>query len=88
MDEKNEILQALTLLYQKNLNKLLDKSLLLEPPQAQDVGGEYPLGDVVYAGKELFNFGLNEKDWPRHMCSPGVIAKASVMSTDRPTSSP
>ncbi len=72
LDEKNEILQALTLLYQKNLNKLLDKSLLLEPPKQSEITGEYPLGNVVYAGKELYTFGLNEKDWPRHVCVTGM----------------
>ncbi|MBU2612690.1 MAG: hypothetical protein KKB62_03140, partial [Nanoarchaeota archaeon] len=32
-DEKNEILQFLTALYQKHLNKLLDKDFSLEPPK-------------------------------------------------------
>ncbi len=72
LDEKNEILQAITLLYQKNLNKLLDQSLLLEPPKKDEISGEYPLGNIVYAGKELHTFGLNEKDWPRHVCITGM----------------
>jgi hypothetical protein len=71
-DEKNEILQALTLLYQKNLNKLLDQNLLLEPPKQAEITGEYPLGNIVYAGKELYSFGLNEKDLPRHICITGM----------------
>jgi hypothetical protein len=72
LDEKNEILQAITLLYQKNLNKLLDQSLLLEPPKEDEISGKYPLGNIVYAGKELHTFGLNEKDWPRHVCITGM----------------
>lgn len=72
IEEKNEILQALTLLYQKNLNKLLDKSLLLEPPKQGEITGEYPLGNIVYANKELYSFGLNENDWPRHVCITGM----------------
>lgn len=71
-DEKNEILQALTLLYQKSLHKLLDQNLLLEPPKQAEITGEYPLGKVIYAEKELYAFGLNEKDWPRHMCITGM----------------
>src|SRR3989344_2970648 len=71
-DEKNEILQALIFLYQKNLNKLLDNSILLEPPEKAEISGEYPLGEVVYAGKRLHSFGLNEKDWQRHVCITGM----------------
>jgi hypothetical protein len=71
-EEKNEIFQALSLLYQKNLNKLLDNSILLEPPKEAEISGEYPLGEVVYSGKKLYAFGLNEKDWPRHVCITGM----------------
>ena len=72
LEEKNEILQFLKILYEKNLNKLLDTQVLLEPPKKQDVQGEYPLAQVEYNGKELFTFGLNEKDWSRHMCVTGM----------------
>ena len=72
LEEKNEILQVITLLYQKNLNKLLDQSLLLEPPKQSEIIGEYPLGNIIYADKELYTFGLNEKDWPRHVCITGM----------------
>ena len=72
LEEKNEIAQILKLLYEKNLNKLLDSSILLEPPIKQNIQGEYPLAQVEYNGKELFSFGLNEKDWPRHMCITGM----------------
>ena len=71
-EEKNEISQALTFLYQKHLNKLLDSNVLLEPPVKELVSGEYPLAKVNYAGKDLFNFGLKENDWPRHMCITGM----------------
>lgn len=72
LEEKNEIFQALSFLYQKNLNKLLDNSILLEPPEKAEISGEYPLGEVVYSGKKLYTFGLNEKDWPRHVCITGM----------------
>jgi len=72
LEEKNEILQFLKILYEKNLNKLLDSKVLLEPPREQDIRGEYPLGQVEYNEKELFSFGLNEKDWARHMCVTGM----------------
>ncbi len=71
-EEKNEIFQTLALLYQRNLKKLLDTSILLEPPKENEISGKYPLGEVVYAGKKLFSFGLNENDWPRHVCITGM----------------
>jgi hypothetical protein len=72
LDEKNEIFQVLSFLYQKNLNKLLDNQILLEPPEKSEISGEYPLGEVVYSGKQLYTFGLNENDWPRHVCVTGM----------------
>lgn len=72
LEEKNEIFQLMSSLYQKHLNKLLDKSVLLEPPQEYEIKGEYPLGKVSYANKELYGFGLREKDWPRHVCVTGM----------------
>ena len=62
-EEKNEIMQLLTGLYQKHLNKLLDSEILLEPPKEETVKGEYPLAKVSYSGKELYDFALREQDW-------------------------
>lgn len=72
LEEKNELTQILIGLYQKNLSKLLDQGVLLEPPIENQVKGEYPLANVSYAGKELFPFALQEKDWPRHLCVTGM----------------
>lgn len=72
LDEKNEILQLLGVLYQKHLGKFLEKNILLEPPEKSAVEGKYPLSKVVYAGKELYDFALNESDWPRHICISGM----------------
>lgn len=72
LEEKSEILQILTTLYQKHLNKLLDKKILLEPPTKELIGAEYSLAKVSYAGKNLYDFGLREKDWPRHVCISGM----------------
>ncbi len=71
-EEKNQIIQILSVLYQKYLGEFLDKKVLLEPPKQLAVSGEYDLADVVYAGKELFPFSLREQDWPRHMCISGM----------------
>lgn len=72
LEEKGEILQILAGLYQKHLNKLLDKDFFLEPPKEDSVKGEYPLAEVTYAGKKLFSFRLREKDWSRHVCVTGM----------------
>ena len=72
LDEKNEIFQVFASLYQKHLNKLLDNSVLLEPPKEDLVDGEYPLAHVSYANKTLFWFSLREQDWPRHVCVTGM----------------
>jgi hypothetical protein len=71
-EEKNQILQILSVLYQKYLGKFLDKKVLLEPPEKSLVQGEYSIANVVYADKELFPFSLREKDWPRHVCISGM----------------
>ena len=71
-EERNQILQILSVLYQKYLGKFLDKKLLLEPPERAAVQGEYELSKVVYANKELFPFSLREHDWPRHVCISGM----------------
>ncbi|MCA9488170.1 MAG: ATP-binding protein [Nanoarchaeota archaeon] len=71
-EERMEILQFLTALYQKNLSKLLDEKILLEPPKDKIVEGEYSLAKVIYNDKEVSEFGLNDKDWPRHVCISGM----------------
>jgi energy-coupling factor transporter ATP-binding protein EcfA2 len=71
-EEKEEIFSILNALYHKNLQKLLDRGVLLAPPTENDMQGEYPLGKVSYAGKQLYDFNLREKDWPRHVCITGM----------------
>ena len=71
-EERDEIVHILNALYQKNLNKLLDKGVLLEPPREELINGTYDLGTVSYAQKKLFPFKLREQDWPRHMCVTGM----------------
>lgn len=72
LEERNQIHSLLTSLYQKHLSQLLDKGVLLEPPKESDVKGEYPLGKVNYANKDLYDFSLREEDWSRHICITGM----------------
>ena len=46
-EEKLEILQLLTALYQKHLSNLLDNKILLEPPPRDLLAGEYFLGNIL-----------------------------------------
>jgi hypothetical protein len=71
-EERDEIVHILNALYQKNLNQLLDKGVLLEPPREELIDGNYNLATVTYARKKLFDFTLREKDWPRHICVTGM----------------
>ncbi|MCR4284465.1 MAG: DUF87 domain-containing protein [archaeon] len=71
-EEKEEIFHFLNALYQKNLSKLLDTGVLLEPPREEMIDGTYELGTVSYANRRLFPFKLREKDWPRHVCITGM----------------
>jgi len=43
------------------------KHILLEPPPARSVEGEYPLGTVIYAGTPAGIFGLRGIDLPQHL---------------------
>ncbi|MFH1237964.1 MAG: DUF87 domain-containing protein [archaeon] len=71
-EEREEIAHVLSALYQKNLNQLLDKGVLLEPPREELIDGDYSLATVSYAKRQLFPFKIREKDWPRHICITGM----------------
>ena len=74
VESKIEIEQALHSLYHKYLNKglLSDEDIMLEPPKHGVVAGDYPLGTILYAKTNLYEFGLRENDWPRHVCISGM----------------
>ena len=71
-EEREEVEHVLNTLYQKHLTKLLDKSVLLEPPKKELLDGTYDLATVIYADKEICSFNLREQDWPRHICVTGM----------------
>ena len=71
-EEKEEIESILNALYHKYLSELLTKNVLLEPPSEAEMAGNYPLGKVSYANKQLYDFNLRERDWPRHICITGM----------------
>jgi hypothetical protein len=72
-DERLEIEKLVNALYHKHLSKsLLSDNIMLEPPEKEVIEAEYSLGTVMYSDKELYTFGLREKDWIRHMCVTGM----------------
>jgi hypothetical protein len=78
-EAKLEIEQALNGLYHKYLSgSMLSDKILLEPPQANLVDGEYPLAYVSYDDKKLYPFCLREKDWVRHMCISGMTGSGKT----------
>ncbi|MBU4501583.1 MAG: DUF87 domain-containing protein [Nanoarchaeota archaeon] len=73
MEEKREIEQALNAMYHNHLNEgFLNDKILLEPPTEAVMQGDYPLGMISYADKEIFPFAMREQDWIRHVCISGM----------------
>ena len=72
IDEKKEIEAILKAFYNKNLDELLSKEILLEPPTQEQVAGDITIGKVFYADKELYDFKLRNEDFPRHVCISGM----------------
>ena len=75
MDGKREIEQILNMLYLDNLNTEISSDNadnLLAPPPAENVRGEYPIGEIMYAGKKLYPFCLRENDWIKHVLIVGA----------------
>jgi hypothetical protein len=72
-DGKRDIEQMLQILYTKTFpgGVLQDDSGLYPPPEKR-VQGEYPIGTVTYADRDLFQFGLREDDWIKHMLIVGA----------------
>lgn len=69
-EEREQIAHILSALYYKNLNELLNRNVLLEPPKKME--GDYDLGTIIYAKNKLYPFSLREHDWPRHVCISGM----------------
>ena len=65
---KKEIANLLPILSMKGLNESYDiEKTNLVPPTEKDAYGEFYVGDVQYADKILYPFGLREDDWIQHV---------------------
>jgi hypothetical protein len=73
-DGKREIEQILNMMYVDNINTdFVSKNIdILAPPPAENVRGDYPIGEITYAGKKLHPFCLREHDWIKHVLIVGA----------------
>ncbi len=73
-DGKREIEQILNMMYVDNINTDFDSKNIdiLAPPSAENVRGDYPIGEITYAGKKLHPFCLREHDWIKHVLIVGA----------------
>jgi len=68
IDGKRQIERYLELLMAKHLPEPLEVTAGdLLPPSRAEAAGEYPIGSVHYAGKDLYPFGLREDEWIQHV---------------------
>ena len=51
--------------------KLGQSEIILLPPSEDQAKGEYPMGQIQYNGKDLYEFGLREDEWIQHMAILG-----------------
>jgi len=69
---KKQIEHYLQLLTAKYLpTRLGQAETILLPPTKEQAAGEYHIGTVEYAGKDICQFGLREDDWIQHMAILG-----------------
>jgi len=77
---KKQIEQYLALLSAKYILQGLDEteSSLIPPPE-QQAKGPYNIGQVFYAGKNFYDFGLREDEWIQHV---GVFGRSGAGKTN------
>jgi len=71
-DGRDQIEHYLELLAAKHIPRALgqDEAELI-PPSQEQARGEYPIGQVQYGGKNLYEFGLRTGEWIQHMAILG-----------------
>lgn len=52
-------------------HELGEGDMVLIPPSQSQARGDYAIGDVHYAGKNLYEFGLREDEWIQHVAVLG-----------------
>lgn len=75
---KKEIENMIDLLIAKHVPNLKMETILLPPPERDQLSGEYPIGEAVYAEKPYGFFGVREGEWIRHC---GIFGKTGSGKT-------
>jgi hypothetical protein len=76
---KEQIEAYLELLAAKHLPSTVDKEQpALVPPPRELASGDYPVGQILYAGKPLYPFSLREDEWIQHV---GIFGRSGAGKT-------
>ena len=78
MRKRMEAERMIDLLIAKNIPGLKADQVLLPPPEADVLSGDYPIGDAIYAGKAHGMLGVREGEWIRHC---GIFGKTGSGKT-------
>jgi hypothetical protein len=79
-DGKRDIEATLRMMYAKSLGETFEKQqVLLTPPPAGTLKGEYPLGSILYNKKAVSEFGLREDEWIQHV---GIFGRSGAGKTN------
>ena len=73
-----QIENMIDLLIAKNVPGLQMDQILLPPPDAGQLSGEYPIGRTSYPGNRNSIFGVREKEWIKHC---GIFGKTGSGKT-------
>ena len=77
---KKQIGRYLEMLLTKYIPQKLDQGEnVLLPPEQDRVNGEYAIGSVQYADKDLYPFGLRENEWIQHL---GIVGRSGAGKTN------
>lgn len=66
LEKRREIENQIDLMIANNVPGLKLENILLPPPKLQELSGEYPIGDVIYAEKTVGKFSVRRKEWLTH----------------------
>jgi hypothetical protein len=76
--KKADMETMIDFLIAKHIPGLTADHILLPPPDAKTLEGEYPIGQVIYPDKAFGRFGVSEKEWIRHC---GIFGKTGSGKT-------
>ena len=77
---KEQIQTYLEALAAESLGEGIEPSTdILVPPKASEAAGAYPLGSVIYAGRDMHPYGVRENEWIQHV---GIFGRTGAGKTN------